>query len=335
MRRVKCASSLGFGAFLCFLFLLADLAVSVTALRDRPGIPAGLYVQDQDRPYAMAQNVAISIDEGVAYTVRTNERGYRDDAWTLNATIRVLVLGDGMATGAGGPSEDAFPAKAGRLLERANVRLYNAAVGGYGLHENLATLKRECAFLRPTLVLTAYWYDDMLPVASAPSTVAAQTDKPISSYFKLAHLRAWLSYYGWHPTQIAERIWGLADLDASYLARYLKTGHGDFLKKERAEAAADIVLKMQAEANACGSGFALAVLPTFAEAYYGLREPATQNLLAAIGSSVNVLDIRNHIPLGSRLMSGLDNHYDRFGNEMIAGILADFVGNSLALSNKP
>jgi hypothetical protein len=314
---------------------LASLGLSQTALKEGSGIPPGLYVEDPDRPYAMAPNVSLVIDEGVPYTVRTNERGYRDAPWTFDHAFRVLMLGDGMTTGAGGPREQGFVALAEQALASLDVRIFNAAVGGYGLFENLATLRRECPIVTPHLVLNMHWYDDILPVKTAPGAMAASSDRswPIR-IARLEDLRAWLSSHGWHPTQLLERLVGLERLGEERLSRYMRTRQDKFQDPATLATAARAVAQMRGVAARCGAGFRLVVLPTYAEALYGLREPATELLLRLIDPSL-VVDLRERLPRGTRLTSGVDGHYDAHGNRIIADVLASILSQQLSLRQTP
>lgn len=305
----------------------ADLALATFYFRTGTGMPPGLFIEDAERGYAMAPNFSGVVDEGKPWRIETNSRGYRDAAWTTDAGHRVMVLGDGMAVGTGLPLEEGFVAKAGQLLG-SEVRFFNAGVGGYQLPQYAATLKRECQDLRPSQAAVMLWYDDgeipVGPPSHPPMGVPVVRPGLVAEMTTLPSLREWLSGRLLHPRQLAERLVGLDRLGEGYLRRYLRS-----LDPKRfgpaMEATAEAGVAALAEAaRGCGATLTAFVLPTLGEAYYGLREPGTQRLVAAFRrAGIEVVDLRDGLPLGTYLMLGEDGHYGAAGTDLVGRALAD------------
>jgi hypothetical protein len=126
---------------------------------------------------------------------------------------------------------------------------------------------------------------------------------------------------------------GLARLSPAYLqAHYAVTLPSAEFPIATTEAAASTIIGMRTATAACGADFAMAVLASPAEAYYGMREPATELVLqhlAEASQPVAILDTRIGIPLGSRFsIAGLD-YPNEAGAAWIAADLAPFVKSRL------
>ena len=78
-------------------------------------------------------------------------------------------------------------------------------------------------------------------------------------------------------------------------------------------------------AEGCGAHFLVAVLPSPAEAYYGLREPATDAFLDSLGIrrlADKVVDTRDGIPLGSNFFLSAYDYPNASGASAYAAAIA-------------
>jgi hypothetical protein len=85
---------------------------------------------------------------------------------------------------------------------------------------------------------------------------------------------------------------------------------------------------MDDAAQSCGAQFLIAILPGPAEAYYGLREPATEALLAALraaGLADKVIDTRPGIPLGCDCFLSAYDYPGATGATLFASAMAQRV----------
>ncbi len=94
----------------------------------------------------------------------TNGDGFRDSEWEKDKTPgrrRILVLGDSMTVGFGVTEPECWPRRLEALLREAKpstpVRVYNAAVSGYGPGEQLLTAKRLYLELLPTDIVATFY----------------------------------------------------------------------------------------------------------------------------------------------------------------------------------
>lgn len=186
------------------------------------------------------------------------------------------------------------------------------------------TIRRECPALKPAIVLYLHEYkltrrDFMAEQArtviggavtnqGASPTASSEQPQGLTMHFRLPILRQFLSNHGWHPTQIGERLYGIARLSEDYRSkRYLVTADPVDFPPENASGAAARIFEMAKSAQDCGAAFATVLLPSPGESYYGVREPATQAIVAALHGKIAIWDLRHDSPLGrSIIIPGMD-----------------------------
>ncbi len=152
------------------VLLEVGLRVYETRVLKLPPIPSAKGAihrrsNDPGRVYELVPN-AMMEREGVE--IRINSLGFRDDEPPPSATgPRILVLGDSVAWGFGVHSEEAFPQLLEKAIrEQARARgepepvVYNAAVDGYSLAQEVATLESVGPSLKPDLIIVAYVLND-------------------------------------------------------------------------------------------------------------------------------------------------------------------------------
>jgi hypothetical protein len=299
--------------------------------------PAELFVPDAERGLAPNPNYAGAAERaGIAFPIRINSVGYRDAEWADDKHLHILLVGSSATFGVGLPREGGIAAKLGEALGR-EVTVLNAGVYSYGPPQILRTIEKECPAQHPALVLYLHEYKatrrDFLgdrPFSGGGGDAAGSASPPVSLWdptFRAT--RAFLSAHDLHPRQVAERVWGLSHLSDDYLlAHYALTRPSPEFPPAAVASAAKLIIAMQKAARDCGAAFGMAVLPGPAEAYYGLREPATQLVLQNLAESpgkVAILDTRDGIPLGSRLiLPGLD-YLNEAGTGWVAARLVPFV----------
>jgi hypothetical protein len=278
---------------------------------------------------------------GVSFPMTINTAGYRDAEWVADGRPRILLVGSSAAFGVGLPHEAGIAARLAEALG-PTVAVLNAGIYSYGPLQILRTIEMECPALRPRLVV--YLHEDKAtrrdfmaerrPSPESGVTAAAPEEiAPPDWDLSFRALRAFLSRHGLHPRQLGEKLFGLARLPPNYLlAHYAMTLPSAEFPVATTEAAARTILAMRDAATPCGADFAMAVLASPAEAYYGLREPATDLVLlhlAETSQPLAILDTRIGIPLGSRFtIPGLD-YPNEAGAAWIAADLAPFVKSQL------
>ena len=265
----------------------------------------GLFIPDAVRGSALQPGFHATMTRaGHRFEVTINKNGYRDAEWNLEDTRpRVLVVGSSATFAVGLPREAGIAAQLAAQLG-SDVVVLNTGTYTYGLVSELETIRRECPATHPFLVLYIHEYKntrrDFLELRPVEADDAPSADTVARWGVTLPALRTLLSINGLHPRQLVERMIGLDRLPRSYVERYaMTTGPG--FAPENAGRAAALIEDMDEAAQHCGAQFLMAVLPGPAEAYYGLREPATEALLAALrtaGSGDKVVDTRPSIPLG-------------------------------------
>ncbi|MBV8649880.1 MAG: hypothetical protein JO255_00350 [Alphaproteobacteria bacterium] len=288
-----------------------------------------LYIPDAARGSALRPGFKETIVRaGHSFEVSINSNGYRDDEWPLqDPRPRVLLVGSSAAFGVGLSHEQSLAGQLERDLA-PKILAFNTATYTYGPISELPTILRECPTVHPFLVLYLHEYkntraDFLVPrPTSGPEEPDPQSERRWG--VTLPALRTLLSDHFLHPRQIVERLVGLDRLPHDYLERYAQTIGPDYAPENAARAAA-LIREMAAAAQQCGAKFQMAVLPGPAEAYYGLREPATEALLAALrsaGMADDVIDTRSGIPLGSRLFLTAHDYPNAAGAAYLAGAIA-------------
>jgi hypothetical protein len=290
---------------------LAEIGASLV-LPSSGDVPPDLFVADATRGLALRPGFHGTVTRaGHRFDVSIDAAGYRDDPLPDGPTPRLLVVGSSAGFGVGLPRDASLVGQIARDLA-PRYAVMNASVYTYGPLQSLETLRRECRGVRPELVLYLHEYkntrSDFLALrnASADAGAEAPTTRPTVS---LVALRSLLSNNDLHPRQIVERLIGLDRLPIDYRNRYITTVGPEF-SPENARRAASMIGDMATEAQRCGADFRMAVLPGPNEAYYGIAEPATEALLAALrtaGQGDLVIDTRAGIKRGSVFfLSGID-----------------------------
>jgi hypothetical protein len=290
----------------------------------------GLFIPDAVRGSALQPGFhAVMTRAGHRFEVTINSSGYRDAEWALeDERPRVLVVGSSATFAVGLPREAGIAARLASELG-PDIVVLNTATYTYGLISELETIRRECPATHPFLVLYIHEYKntrrdflELRPVGAGDAPDATDTVAPWG--VTLPALRALLSINGLHPRQLVERMIGLDRLPRSYVERYAST-MGPGFAPENAGRAAALIEQMDEAAQGCRAQFRMAILPGPAEAYYGLREPATEALLAALrtaGLGDKVIDTRPGIPLGCDCFLSAYDYPSATGARLFASALA-------------
>ncbi len=106
------------------------------------------------------------------YRLTTTEDGFRGPvSQAPEGALRVLVLGDSFAFGMGVDDEDTFPHQLSLVLAAHGVsaRVWNAAVPGYTILDQLEQWEQKLARLDPDLVLVCHTASDLKEMARPTS----------------------------------------------------------------------------------------------------------------------------------------------------------------------
>jgi hypothetical protein len=290
----------------------AEFVVGRVLLVGSGSFPAGMFVADAARGIALAPGFDREVTRVTSFRVTVNRQGYRDRDWEAAREPRVLLVGSSATFGFGLEPHDGIAARLGADLG-PNAAVLNAGIYSYGPPQILATIERECPRWHPAVIVYLHEYKltrrdflmNRVLTAESPATERIRFGLAVPA------LRAYLSDWGWHPRQILERMRGLDRLGSGYLyTHYVVTKPSAEFCQDCAVRAAGFILRMRDAAQSCGARFLMAVLPGPAEAYYGLREPATEDVLTTLRGTkgaIPILDLRSEIPRGTRLnIPGLD-----------------------------
>jgi len=320
---------------------------------------ANFYQADPTRGWVMKPRVRASLcDAGYRYEVRTNEHGFRDEDWPKKGVRQILLVGDSVAFGMPLPADQGISVKLERL-GHGNLAVYNAGAVGYGPPHILATMVQLCNELKFDHILFLYFFNDIradnmdLRAVQVVDGYLVPSVKPdggeynmeeireqirrstahgltLADVLTLYHLRATLADAHVHPRQLLERV-GLLGGGSNYYERYLFTARIDEYPEERLRQAASIVAQMRETASRCGAQFTVVVLPTDAEAYYGLREPATDRFLALLTAhDLHIVDVRPRTRRGQAIHIHKDGHFNDAGTTFAAEQLLEVVTDKVA-----
>jgi hypothetical protein len=273
-----------------------------------------MFVADAARGIALAPGFDREVTRVTSFRVTVNRQGYRDRDWEAAREPRILLVGSSATFGFGLEPHDGIAARLGEALG-PNAAVLNAGVYSYGPPQILATIERECPRSHPAVIVYMHEYKltrrDFLANRSPESVTGEAGAAPRRFGLTVPALRETLSNHGWHPRQVIERLRGLDDLPPDYvMSHYAVAKPSAEYCADCAARAVDAIRRMRAASAGCGAGFLMAVLPGPAEAYYGLREPATEDVLTALRGTkreISILDLRSEIPRGTRLnIPGLD-----------------------------
>lgn len=111
--------------------------------------------------------VGLKSDEPWQADVRTNALGFRDDehAEKVSGIIRVAVLGDSFVFGSGVRQDETLTHQLAARLG-PSFEVVNLGVPGYGTDQALLTLRRWGPRLSPDVVLTGFFWNDIMENAS-------------------------------------------------------------------------------------------------------------------------------------------------------------------------
>jgi hypothetical protein len=314
----------------------AEFAVGRFLLAESGAFPDDMFVSDATRGIALAPGFDREVVRVMPFRVTVNREGYRDREWSETRAPRVLLVGSSAAFGVGLDARDGIAARLGAALG-PEAAVLDAGVYSYGPPQILATIERECPRWQPAAIVYVHEYKlarrDFLSNRSPASVVGGTGEAPRRFGLALPALRAYLSNQGWHPRQIVERLRGLDRLTPDYLvAHYAVTKPSPEYCADCAARAAETIRRMRAASTGCGARFLMAVLPGPAEATYGMREPATEAVLAALRRAEGdfpIFDLRAEVPRGTRFhIPGLD-YPNAPGAAWIAAHLAGPVRQAL------
>lgn len=122
----------------------------------------GLYILDSEAGYRMQPNACVRLKsteyDGI---LKTNANGMVGPAVAASkdpGEFRIVVLGDSYTVGGQVPYEQTFPSLIEQRLHAAGwnqVRVIDAAVGGYTTYNEAGLLRENVALLQPDLVIVA------------------------------------------------------------------------------------------------------------------------------------------------------------------------------------
>ncbi|MCB2102951.1 MAG: hypothetical protein KDE22_18885 [Rhodobacterales bacterium] len=330
---------------LCYLFFVKE-----------PPALQGLYRVDDETGYGLTPNFeGRLLTRGPSAEIRVNSRGFRGPEWALDGRPRILIAGDSFTFGLPLDLEHGFVAKTAQRLPGAEV--LNLGVPGYGPIQIARTLARECGGLKPRHVFYMYYYNDTRidgTIADyktvfdgylvnrresdgrerTPEQFQAGLAKRTSTAWKptdtlrLVHIRTYLSERGIHPRQVIEKMVGVTQIDTD---RYVQTRMkpGGKYSEESVGTAARQIEDMASLVRACGARFTMVILPGYGEAYYHLKEPATERLLELLdGRGLDILDLRQFTRPGVSLISWYDAHYSDVGTDMVGNVLGGYLAGA-------
>jgi hypothetical protein len=321
--------------------LMVDLAVALL-LTPKPPDTRGLYQPDAERGHALVPGFVGRVRTTADFDVRINSRGYRDGEWNREPSHRVLVVGDSFTFGEPLEADQSLFAAVTRQFRGDDIGFYNAGVSGYGLAHVLATVVRECPYVRPGLVLYLYYLNDtswdalrtdlttVVDGYLVPTADRLAPDRRLSENEIRARIRATLAS---HRLGVGD-VMLLSHLIDALHRRGVLPGDGRrrspvlsddpiAYPPEQTAVAADLLRETAAAARNCDAMFTMVILASDWEARLGVREPATERLLAAVaGDGLDILDLRLVAERGRPLRLPYDNHYSPQAGEWAAGIIA-------------
>lgn len=333
-------------AYLCFLAL--DALTYFLFVQERYEFEVGLFKNDDAKRYALTPNF-----EGFLYhragtsPVSTNSRGYRGPEWKLDRSARFMVVGDSMTFGIPLNYEDGFVHKTQKKVgEKAEI--LNLGVPGYGTPHILEVVKENCAVISPKHIFYMYYVNDTkfnninknyftvvdgylvtsVDKGGNPRSVDELRNKLHEIHkgqswnfletLRLINIRIFLSERGLHPRQLLEKH---ISIDT---AGYLQSNN-DGYNEEYTRLGLRDILEMKAVSEKCGANFTMVILTGYAEAFYGVIEPATERLLGKLGDSVEIIDIRKFTRKGINLTQWYDGHYGPAGTDLVSNVLSGYI----------
>lgn len=355
------------------LFVLASTLVSLFAidvafffLFNRSAAPdRGLYIADPEIGFRLNPDY-----KGVIHTkvgdrpAAVNSRGFRGPEWSLDGRARIAFAGDSFTFGLPHEVERGFVHKVGLKVD--GIEAINLGVPSYGPPHIRATIERTCGTIKPRHVFYMFYLNDTRadnvsteilgvvdgylvnrkgkdgkprPEEEIRRNIEAAVGKRIWSVaetLQFINIRTFLSERGLHPRQVVERLRG-GPADTS---RYLHTvmddgaGKGSSYTPGTVAAAAREIAAMRDVAKACGADFTMVLLPSQAEAYYGVREPATERLLTELPKDLELLDLRRFTRRFVDLTQWYDAHYSEVGTDFVSDAVAGYLAGRYGLTTR-
>ena len=130
------------------------------------------------------------------YHVETNSLGLRSREEPIDGALRILATGDSQTFGPYVPNEDAWPGWLQTRLRRVDavtrpIQVFNAAVSGYSIVNQLDWLKQKAIAFKPDLVLLAVFENDvgdlrkhLAGVRMRPDLEEARDDRQLRQWIK-------------------------------------------------------------------------------------------------------------------------------------------------------
>lgn len=150
-------------------------APEVLYLDGKPALTPGAY-GDQ-----VPSRMLWMMDPSRPYAVRITKDGFRGNHDVAPGDRKVLVLGNSYAFGAFLTQNDTWPilleARLRNIPEYADVRVFNAALPGYGMQEQLALVADKALAFKPHLVILQFdpWLIDAVATAHVPRPAGGET----------------------------------------------------------------------------------------------------------------------------------------------------------------
>lgn len=326
----------------CVALAVADAAVWLF-LTPPAADTQGLYEADPLRGHSHVPGFAGTVRTSADFSVTINANGYRDAPWTFEAPHRVLVVGDSFTFGEPLPADRTLFANLQRMFADEPLRFYNAGVSGYGLAQVLATVTKECPVVRPERVLYLFYLNDtswdalrtdattVVDGWLVPAREVGDPERRLSE----AEIRARIADVLKHRRLSVGDVTRLAHIGDALKRRGLWPAAGGRTKgamltsdasiypPAQTPRAAEELRAIAAAAQQCGAAFTMVILASDWEARLGVREPATERLLAAVaGDHLDIFDLRDVAELGKALRLPNDNHYNPEAAAWAAGAIA-------------
>ena len=96
----------------------------------------------------------------------TNELGFRDSSYKINADHKILLLGDSVSWGDGVEMNQSYPFLLEKMLNRnypeKNIEVINSAVPGYSTFQQLIYLKKYGLKLKPDIIIHQFCLNDIV-----------------------------------------------------------------------------------------------------------------------------------------------------------------------------
>ena len=303
-------------------------------------------------------------DQGKA-EFRINSFGFRGPEIPVPkpaGTTRIFFLGDSITLGGRLPEDATFVSQIGKALSAVPSTRYevvNSGVGDVGLYEEEETLKTQGIKVQPDAVVLCWYLNDARPPVGFPEEVVYDNwlirwfnEHPI---FEKSYLAGFVydavrkSLVAKHLYQNRRFEWTQAYMAGKWaadpnefvnvvsLARY---DWGDAWNEKSMKWMEEKIRGLKAFAESRGIRFVVVAMPVHAQVYARFKSPIVdlpQDDLAAYAGK-NGIALLNLLPrLRSRANEPLfyDNcHYTPHGNEVVAGLILDFLRRSGVVASK-